>query len=65
LKIHIKSIKDTNLQTRVFKFGFDSLRIYYIDKEELNDMVDLRISDKNDWLTILSKIEKKTKYNTV
>ena len=58
IEIPINSIKNTKLQTRSFQFGFDTLKIYYLDEDELNDLLELRISDKKDWLSILSKIEK-------
>ncbi|WP_301162049.1 hypothetical protein [uncultured Winogradskyella sp.] len=58
IDIPINSIKNTKLQTRSSQFGFDILKIYYLDEDELNDLLELRISDKKDWLSILSKIEK-------
>jgi hypothetical protein len=58
MEIPVNSIKNTKLQTRNFQFGFDTLKIYYLDEDELNDLLELRISDKKDWLSILSKIEK-------
>tara|TARA_R110000796_G_scaffold136239_1_gene252294 strand:+ start:1192 stop:1632 length:441 start_codon:yes stop_codon:yes gene_type:complete len=58
IDIPINSIKNTKLQTRSTQFGFDILKIYYLDEDELNDLLELRISDKKDWMSILSKIEK-------
>lgn len=58
IEIPINSIKSTKLETRSIQSRFDILKIYYLDADELNDLLELRVSDKKDWLTILSKVEK-------
>ncbi|MGR7813919.1 hypothetical protein [Lacinutrix undariae] len=58
IEVPIYSIKKTKLDTRSFQFGFDVLKIYYIDKHELHQLLELRISDKKDWVSILSMVEK-------
>ncbi|MFK5982935.1 MAG: hypothetical protein QM499_08485 [Flavobacteriaceae bacterium] len=55
--IPISDVKFTKLQTRIFDFGFDVLSIKYIDNEGLHNLLDLKISNKKDWIDILSKIE--------
>ena len=68
--IPLNGIKFTKLQTRIFEFGFDVLSIKYVDDKGLYNLLDLRISNKKDWIDILSKIEievnkEKTTGNTV
>jgi hypothetical protein len=58
IEIPINSIKSTNLETRNIDIGFDILKIKYLDEDVLYNLLELRISNKIDWITILSKIEK-------
>ena len=61
--IPLTSIKSTDFHTRMFNFSFDILKIKYVDRDELYDVLELRISEKKDWVAILSKIEMSQKTN--
>ena len=58
--IPANGIKNTKLRIRLFNFGFDILSIKYVDNKGLYNLINLRVSNKKDWIAILSKIESET-----
>ena len=67
VNIPIENIKEANLRTKESRFFmFDVLSIKFIDNESLYELVDVRIHNKSDWITILPLMDRKlTNHNTV
>jgi len=61
--IQVDKIVSNKLDTRVFDFGFDVLSIKYVDEQDLFNLLELRISKKEDWIDILSSIKNSTEIN--
>ena len=61
--IQVDKIVSNKLDTRVFNFGFDVLSIKYVDEQDLFNLLELRISKKEDWIDILSSIKNSTEIN--
>ncbi|WP_165876096.1 hypothetical protein [Mariniflexile fucanivorans] len=61
--IQIDKIVSNKLETRIFDFEFDVLSIKYIDEQDLYNLLDLRINNKEDWIDMLSSIKNKTNIN--
>ncbi len=61
--IQIDKIVSDKLETRMFDFGFDVLSIKYVDEQDLYNLIDLRVSKKEDWIDILSSIKNETNIN--
>jgi hypothetical protein len=61
--IQIDKIVSDKLETRIFDFGFDVLSIKYMDEQDLYNLIDLRVSKKEDWIDILSSIKNETNIN--
>jgi hypothetical protein len=61
--IQVDKIVSNKLDTRIFDFGFDVLSIKYVDEQDLYDLLELRVSKKEDWIDILSSIKNSTEIN--
>jgi hypothetical protein len=61
--IQVDKIVSNKLDTRIFDFGFDVLSIKYVDEQDLYDLLELRVSKKEDWIDILYSIKNSTEIN--
>ncbi|PQJ73637.1 hypothetical protein BTO14_10310 [Polaribacter butkevichii] len=61
--IQVDKIVSNKLDTRIFDFGFDVLSIKYVNEQDLYDLLELRVSKKEDWIDILSSINNSTEIN--
>ena len=59
--IQMDKIVSNKLETRIFDFGFDVLSIKYLDEQDLYNLIELRVSKKEDWIDILSSIKTQPK----
>lgn len=58
--IPIDRIVSHKLETRIYDMGFDVLSIKYKDERDLYELLQIRLSKKEDWVDILSLIKNST-----
>lgn len=58
--IPIDRIVSHKLETRSYDMGFDVLSIKYKDERDLYELLQIRLSKKEDWVDILSLIKNST-----